>query len=154
VLRFLLPLALLGSGVGSGVMLSTVMGTVPLTLTLPYEQYVRFIKFMWPRYDPFMPAVNALTFALDIALLITTHPAAARAWFAVAVALLATVMAISVIKNVPINRYVTSLDPGQPPQDWTQRDPRVRWRDWNLTRTLLALLALLANLAAAAALLT
>ncbi|WP_083734002.1 DUF1772 domain-containing protein [Actinomadura sp. CNU-125] len=56
--------------------------------------------------------------------------------------LLVTVMAISVIKNVPINRFVMSLDPAVRPDDWSRTDPRRRWRNWNLLRTGLAAAAL------------
>jgi uncharacterized membrane protein len=148
--RYLVPLVLFGNGIVAGVMLSTAVGVVPMTLVLPYPQYVQTIRFLWPRYDPFMPIANTVTFVLDIVLVLVTP---ARALFAAAAVLLAAVMIISVTKNVPINRYVTSLDPDSCPADWDQQDPRVRWRNWNLLRTLLALLALTTNLAAAATLL-
>ncbi|GLY75515.1 DUF1772 domain-containing protein [Actinoallomurus iriomotensis] len=153
MIRVLVPLTLLGNGIGAGVMLSTVLGVVPLTLVLPYERYIRTIQFLWPRYDPFMPAVNALTFVLDIVVAVLAPDATGRILFTSAAVLLAAVMFISVIKNVPINKYVTSLDPDRPPDDWTARDPRVRWRNWNLARTSLALLALAMNVAGTGALL-
>ncbi len=148
--RVLVLLALLGSGIGSGVMFSTVIGVAPMTLVLSYERYVETIRFLWPRYDPFMPITHVVTFACDVALLFLVPDG--RAFFGVAAGLLATVMIISVVKNVPINRYVTSLDPLNPPPDWADRDPRVRWRNWNRIRTGLALLALGANLCAVAVL--
>lgn len=153
MIRLLVPLALLGNGVGAGVMLSTVMGVVPMFLALPYERYVWSVQFLWPRYDPFMPAVNGATFVLDVALVGMAPDPAGRVLFGVAAALLVAVMVISVAKNVPINKYVKSLDPDTPPADWQRRDPRVRWRNWNLARTLLAVAALFANVAAASALL-
>ncbi|MGJ6967146.1 anthrone oxygenase family protein [Streptosporangium sp. G11] len=141
VVQILLPLVLLGNGLAAGIMLSTVIGVVPWMLAQPYDRYVGAIRFMWPRYDPFMPIVNALTCVLDIVLIFVAPTAASRALFGTAAGLLLVVMAISVVKNVPINRYVTSLDPEDRPADWEERDPRVRWRNWNLIRTVLALVA-------------
>jgi hypothetical protein len=151
VTRLLLSVILLANGLGAGVMLSTVIGTVPLTLALPYDRYVEMIQFMWPRYDPLMPAMNALAFVLDVALGITTGDSAARPFLIVGGVLLAAVMAISVTKNVPINKYVTGLDPAAQPADWASADPRRRWRNWNTLRTSLALVALVANVIAAVA---
>lgn len=134
-------------------MVSTVIGLAPMQLAVPYETYVGTIQFLWKRYDPFMPVLNALAFVLDLVLALTVAQPPARILFVAAAVLLVMVMAISVVKNVPINRYVMSLDPLHQPPDWAQTDPRVRWRNWNLIRTALAMLALLANLSAVAVLL-
>ena len=53
--RVMLALVLLGNGVAAGVMVSTVIGIVPMTLIMPYDRYIDTIRFLWPRYDPFMP---------------------------------------------------------------------------------------------------
>jgi hypothetical protein len=148
--RVLVPLVLFSNGIAAGVMLSTVIGIAPMTLALPYARYVQTIRFLWPRYDRLMPALNAATFVADVVLAVVSP---ARPLFGVAAVLLAAVMVISVTKNVPINKYVTSLDPDACPEDWVQRDPRARWRNWNLVRTVLVLLALAANVGAAATLL-
>ncbi|MFE0155617.1 anthrone oxygenase family protein [Nonomuraea sp. NPDC059007] len=148
----LAPLVLLANGLTAGVMFSTVIGLVPWTMTLPYERYVQAIQFLWPRYDPFMPIVNVLTVIADILLAVTAPEAASRFLYGTAATLLTVVMAISVIKNVPINKYVISLDPAARPDDWGERDPRRSWRAWNLARTLIALLALGTNAVATATL--
>lgn len=145
----LLATVLLCQGLAAGVMLSTVIGLVPLTLALPYGRYVEMIQFMWPRYDPFMPIVNGLAFLGSVALAIVVSGSLARVSFGLAALLLAVVMAISVVKNVPVNRYVMSLDPDQCPADWHERDPRAYWRKWNTIRTSLVLASFAANLAAA-----
>lgn len=150
MLRILLPLVLLSNGVAAGVMVSTVIGIVPMTLVLPYEQYVDFIRFLWPRYDPVMPIMHVLTLVCDVILAILSPGKPARFLFVVAALLLATVMIVSISKNVPINRYVTSLNAAECPPNWADRDPRLRWRKWNLLRTILAMLALVANVIAAA----
>ena len=147
----LLAVAVLASGLGTGVMLSTVIGMVPMTLALPYDRYVEMIQFMWPRYDPFMPLMNGLAFVLDVVLAIVLGDDPARPFLVAGAVLLAAVMVISVVKNVPINKYVTGLDPRNQPDDWDRADPRQRWRQWNTIRTSLAVLALLANVLAAVA---
>lgn len=143
---------LIGNGVTAGVMLGTVIGVVPLTLVLPYRQYVQTIQFLWPRYDPFMPIVHAATTVLGVLLAVVVPAAQARALFGAAALTLVVVMVISVRKNVPMNRYVMSLNPDHQPDDWAERDPRQRWQRWNLLRTSLAVLALLLNAAATASL--
>jgi uncharacterized membrane protein len=143
--------ALMGNAVAGGIMLSTVLGIVPLMLTLPYERYVELVQFMWPRYDPFMPIANLATLLADAALAVTVRHSPARGLFGLAAVLIVSVITISVTRNVPINRYVGSLDPGQRPADWRQADPRARWRHWNLIRTGLMLCALVANVAGAVA---
>ncbi|MGW0520100.1 anthrone oxygenase family protein [Crossiella sp. NPDC003009] len=144
-------LALLGNGVAFGVMVATVVGFVPLFRASPYERYVRLVRFLWPRFDPMMPILHMTTVLLDLALVALTRGAAR--WCASAGALLLlAVLAISVAKNVPINRYVLALDPAAAPRDWARLDPRNRWRAWNNVRTVLAAFALVANAAAVAVL--
>ena len=143
--------ALLGSAVAGGIMLSTVLGIVPLMLALPYERYVELVQFLWPRYDPFMPIANLAALLADIALAVAVRHSPARGAFGLAAVLIGTVITISIARNVPINRYVSSLDPRQRPADWTEADPRARWRHWNLIRTGLMLCALVANIAGAVA---
>lgn len=139
--------ALLANGIAAGIMVSTVIGIVPMMLTLPYERYVRTVQFLWPRYDPVMPMMNGLTVLLDAVLVIVTD-GPARAAFGCSFLLLVTVMAISITKNVPINRYVKALDPDRRPGGWERDDPRRRWRNWNTTRTCLAVAAFAVNVTA------
>jgi uncharacterized membrane protein len=148
VTAVLLTAAVLLNGIGAGIMLATVVGIVPFLLTMPYQRYVETVKFLWPRYDPMMPILNVATVVLDVALTFTAT-GRTRTLVPVAGALLLSVIVISVTRNVPINRYVTALDPARSPADWPTRDPRVRWRNWNLLRTLLATAALTVNAAAA-----
>jgi uncharacterized membrane protein len=136
------------NGVGAGIMLSTVLGIAPMFLALPYPRYVQTVQFLWPRYDPLMPVLNGATLVLDIVLCLTA-PATARPAYVVAAALLATVMAISITRNVPVNKYVFRLDPDRQPTNWPAADPRRRWRNWNFIRTMLALAAFATNVVAA-----
>jgi hypothetical protein len=157
MISLLVPLALLANGVAAGVMLGNAIGLGAFAIELPYARYVDLIKFMWPRYDPLLPILNVLAFGLDIAIAVAVRgqqaTTGAPGLFGTSAALLAVLMAISVTKNVPINKYVTALDPASEPADWPQRDPRASWKKWNQVRVVLALAALLAGLAGAAVLL-
>jgi Anthrone oxygenase len=157
MIQALVPLALFANGIAAGVMLGNAIGLASLALTLPYSRYVDLIKFMWPRYDPFLPILNVLAFGLDIAITVAVHGGrggtGARGLFGLSAALLAVLMVISVTKNVPINKYVTALDPASQPDDWPARDPRVSWKRWNQVRVVLSMAALMSCLAGAAVLL-
>jgi len=158
MIAVLVPLALFANGIAAGVMLGNAMGPAALALELPYARYVDLIKFMWHRYDPFVPIMNLLAFTLDIVIAVVASQqarggAGAPVLFGLSAGLLAVLMAISVTKNVPINKFVTGLDPDSPPDNWTALDPRASWKKWNDIRVTLALTSLIAGLAGAAALL-
>lgn len=151
------PLLLFANGIAGGVMLGNAIGPAALALRLPYASYVDLIKFMWHRYDPFVPLLNIATLALDVAIAIavgdgTAHRGAAGL-FAGAAALVAVLMIISLAKNVPINKLVTALDAGRQPEDWARLDPRAQWKKWNDVRVALVLAAMAVNVAGAALLL-
>jgi uncharacterized membrane protein len=139
-------LATVVNGVAAGIMLSTVIGIVPMMRALPYAGYVQMVQFMRPRYDPIMPISNGSALLIDVVLLASgqrgtgLHVAAAL--------LLASVITISVSKNVPVNKYLMSLNPQDQPGNWADIDPRERWQRWNSIRTSLAVLAFLCNAAA------
>jgi uncharacterized membrane protein len=139
------PVALVGNGLIAGDMFCTAVGLVPLMLSLPYGGYVRMVQFLWPRYDPTMPALNVTTCLLGACLAVLVGPAPARLLFGAAAVLIGSVIALSVRKAVPLNRYVAGLDPEAQPGDWAARDPRKRWHDVHLVRTALAVTALAAN---------
>jgi uncharacterized membrane protein len=142
------PLAAVLNGVAAGIMLSTVVGIVPMMLALPYDRYVRTVQFLWPRYDPLMPILNGGALLLAGFSAVVAGGGPARPALVVAAALLAAVMAVSVTKNVPVNRLVSTLDADRQPADWARLDPRRRWRTWNLVRTALALAAFATNVTA------
>jgi uncharacterized membrane protein len=139
-------LACVVNGVAAGIMLSTVIGIVPMMRALPYTGYVRMVQFMRPRFDPIMPISNGSALVVD-AVLVATAQRGSELRICAAV-LLAAVIAISVSKNVPVNRYVMSLNADEPPENWAEVDPRTRWKTWNDIRTSCAVLAFLCNVAA------
>jgi uncharacterized membrane protein len=153
VIRLLLPLAVLGTGLAAGGLMISALGGAPLLLTLSTEQYIPIHQFLVTRFDPFMPIALMTGLGADVALTATAPNAAARALAGTAAVLLLAAVAVSVTKNVPINRWVSRLDPQSPPANWATVDPRLRWRNWNLVRTALAVLALVCNAAVVAAVL-
>jgi uncharacterized membrane protein len=142
-------LASTANGITAGIMLSTVIGIVPMFLSLPYDRYVQSVQFLWRRYDPIMPITNSTALVLDLVLAVFLAPTAgARAGWIISAGLLATVIVISVTRNVPVNKYVFGLDAAAEPDDWAQRDPRSRWSTWNRVRTALAVAAFVSNVVA------
>jgi uncharacterized membrane protein len=148
VVRVLLPFALLFSGLAAGGLMISALGGAPLLLSLPTDRYIPVHQFLVTRFDPFMPISLCGALVFDVALVFTAPSAASRALHGVAAALLAAAMTVSLTRNVPINRWISTLDPDRPPEDWARVDPRVRWRNWNLVRTIFAVAALAVNVAA------
>nr|BAJ52685.1 hypothetical protein [Streptomyces sp. TA-0256] len=147
--QILLPLALIGSGMAAGGLMIASLGGAPLLLSLPADRYVPVHQFLVTRFDPFMPICMVTAMLTDTAVAALAHDAT-RVPAGVAAVLLLGAIVVSLAKNVPINKWVGSLEPGVVPPDWERVDPRARWRNWNLVRTGLAVTALLANATAAA----
>lgn len=145
-IQVLLPVALLANGLAAGVLTGTVLGGVPLLEALPTERYVHAHAFFAGRYDPFMPACLLATAIADVVLTLVAPTAPSRVLLALAAVAALAVIAISLTRNVPINRWVKTLDPAALPADFD--DPRPRWARWNRIRTSLAVAALAANGAA------
>jgi uncharacterized membrane protein len=145
LVRVLLPLALLASGLAAGGLMISSLGGAPLLLALPTERYVPVHQFLVTRFDPFMPISMLAALVFDVALLVVGPAGVFRALAALAVLLLVSAMVVSLTKNVPINRWIATLDPQRLPDDWERLDPRVRWRNWNVVRTVFAVSALVVN---------
>ena len=151
--QVLVPLVLLLNGLAAGVLVGTQLGGFPLLESLPPERYVEAHAFFSTRYDPFMPACLIGTVLGSAALALTAPTAAGTTLFLVAAASAAGTVAISIAKNVPVNRWVRTLDPEALPDDFAQRDPRRHWGSWNRARTGLVVLAMVVNCVAAGLLL-
>ena len=142
VVRVLLPFALMGNGLAAGGLMIAVLGGAPLLLSLPTERYVPTHQFMVTRFDPFMPACMLTALLCDVVLAIVAPTARASALFTVSALLLVGAIVVSLTKNVPINRWIATVDPGSLPANWEQLDPRVRWSNWNRVRTALVVCSL------------
>lgn len=153
MVALLLPVAVLASGLAAGGLMISVLGGAPLLLALPTDRYIPVHQFLVQRFDPFMPISMGLALLCDVALIFLAPTSLSRSLAAVAAVLLLLAMAVSIFKNVPINKWVATLRPDAVPDDWERLDPRVRWRNWNATRTVFAVAALAVNVIAVGVLL-
>jgi hypothetical protein len=149
----LVAVVLVASGLVAGVLLWTAVCGVPLLVMMPPERYVKVHQFWGNRFEPFQPVCVAVTVLFDLILAVIVSTTAARTLFGVGSAAALSIIVISATRNVPIKRWVMSLQADALPEDWAQRDPRRHWQVWNLTRTVLAVLVLVCNAVAVAALL-
>jgi uncharacterized membrane protein len=145
VLSFLTPLLLLLNGLAAGVLFGTQLGGFPYLASLPADRYVHAHAFFGQRYDPAMPICLIGTVICDVVLALRAEETAARGLFAAAALLAAATAAISVTKNVPVNRWMRTLDPDRLPADFASRDPRHAWGAWNRRRSWLTVAALAVN---------
>lgn len=153
MLTVVVPLVLLANGLAAGVLLGTQLGGFPLLAALPADRYVQAHAFFSTRYDPVMPICFGVTIVgCLVGAVIAEHTGVRVLLAAAALAALATVT-ISFAKNVPVNKWVRTLDPDNLPADFARVDPRRHWGFWNSVRTALATLALVANCGALALLL-
>ncbi|ELP70418.1 anthrone oxygenase family protein [Streptomyces turgidiscabies] len=149
--QVLMPGALLAGGLAAGGLAISVLAA-PLFTTLPTGMYVPVHKGLVTRFDPFMPLTLLSCLLCDLALVATGPGTAVRLLAALGALLLVAAMTVSLTKNVPINRWLSTLDPARLPADFDRLDPRERWIRWNRVRGALAVAALLANVSAAAVL--
>ncbi|SCF79714.1 protein of unknown function [Streptomyces sp. Ncost-T10-10d] len=149
LVRILMPMALFAGGLAAGGLAISVLAA-PLFTTLPTGMYVPVHKGLVTRFDPFMPISLLSCLLCDLVLVIATEDTRVRLLSALAALLLACAITVSLTKNVPINRWLATLDPQQLPADFERLDPRERWIRWNRVRGALAVTALVANVSAAA----
>jgi hypothetical protein len=147
VTELLVPLAVLGNGLAAGGSTLSVLGGAPLMLSLPAERYVPVHQFLERRMHPFMPACLLVALGADVVCTVLTS-GMARLLFAVGAALLVASIAVALTKNVPINRWISTLDAAALPADWERVDPRRRWSRWNTIRAALIMAALLTEVTA------
>ncbi|HEX9334241.1 MAG TPA: DUF1772 domain-containing protein [Pseudonocardiaceae bacterium] len=148
MIHVLLPLLLLANGMAAGGLMIALLGGAPLQFVLPVDSYVVVQQFLTTRFDPFMPICLVITILMDGTLAATTATSPFRWLAAIAGVLTASAISVSLTKNFPINKFVRKLDPANLPANWSEVDPRVRWRNWNAVRTTLTVAALLLNVTA------
>ena len=134
LVQVLLPVALLCGGISVGGLTASVVAAVPLRMSLPPSQAVYAHQFMVSRLDKLMPACLVVTMlSVTVAGFAVPSPAA-RVLCLLAAALQLAALVLSVVKLVPINTWLAQLDPANLPVDYAERDPRDRWRAYNLIR--------------------
>ncbi|MFB9235124.1 anthrone oxygenase family protein [Plantactinospora siamensis] len=145
--RILALLALLGSGLVTGVFFAVAVSTVPALMAMPPGRYIYAHKLLGRNWDPAMPIiVLTATFAAAGWAIGAASPAV-RVSAAVVTVLMLGVSGVSHLCNVPINKRMRAVDPDAVPADWA--DPRPIWRRWHLLRTALAVGAFLLTSVAA-----
>jgi uncharacterized membrane protein len=148
VISFLIPLAIRAGGLSAGGLMISALGGAPALLALPVGRYISVHKVLIGRFDPFMPICLSIALLANVALAITGPTAGSHVLETAGALLYVSVLFVSITKNVPINHWIVTLDADRPPANWDEVDPRVRWRNWNLVRTTLAVSALLVNVVA------
>jgi hypothetical protein len=148
ITQLVVPALLVANGLAAGVLLWSAVAGVPFMLIMPAQRYVQAQQFWGKRSEPLQPTCMALTALADVTLALTVGNGPARWLFTLGAVVALSVITVSLTRNVPIKRWVMSLDARALPEDFEQRDPRRTWAAWNLTRTVLAVLALAANAAA------
>ncbi len=136
---------LLFNGLAAGVLLGSQIGPFPLMLRLPADRYVQTHAFFSTRYDPFMPLCLLLTSLGSLVLTASGTGLVDRCLHGVAAVCAGATIVIAITFNVPLNAWVRSVDPNNPPKDWMTR--RAAWGEWNRRRCVLVLTALVANCA-------
>ncbi|WP_267242499.1 DUF1772 domain-containing protein [Streptomyces sp. PR69] len=153
MIAYLVPAVVLLNGLAAGVLFGTQLGGWPLLAALPADRYVHAHAFFATRYDPAMPLCLLGTLVGDVVLAVIAPDNAVRTLFIVGAVLAAVTVTISLTKNVPVNKWVQTLDPDNLPDDFEANDPRWNWGAWNARRSWLTVLALLVNCTALALLL-
>lgn len=143
MIELFVPLAVLAGGLAAGGLMISALGGAPLLLSLPPDRYLPVHKFLVTRFDPFMPICLLTALVGDLLIVVFAPAATSRALAGAGAVIYAAVVYISLTKNVPINKWIGTLD--AIPEGWERIDPRERWKNWNLARTTLAVLALVCN---------
>ena len=151
--QILLPPVVLAGGMAAGVMMWTQLGGWPLLASLPPNQYVATHAFFTTRYDPFMPICMVVAALGDVVLAVVADQAVAQSLAGIAAVLSVCSVVISLSKNVPVNKWLRTLDADRLPADFDTVDPRKFWGRWNRVRAVLAVTAFAANCLALGALL-
>ncbi|MDG4820765.1 DUF1772 domain-containing protein [Asanoa sp. WMMD1127] len=145
--RVLAVVALLGSGVVTGVLFAVALSMVPALMAMTPDRYIHAHKLLGRNWDPTMPIIVIGATLADLAWAVSAGTAATRATALTAAVLLVGVSVVSHLANVPINKRMRAVDADAIPADWS--DPRPVWRSWHLLRTSLAAAAFAANCLAA-----
>jgi len=143
--------ALLGSGVTTGVFVAVAISIVPALRDMDGPRYIETNRLLGRNWDPTMPVVVLATVVCDAALAgLNDGSSRAAVLGPSAAALMLAVAGVSHLLNVPINKRVNGTSP-QAALEPHWNDPRPVWRRWHWLRTGLAGAAFVLNIAIAAA---
>lgn len=144
VVRLLMPLALLTTGLSAGGLLVAMVGSAPMRLALPFGQAVRVHNLLLSGLDRIMPAclITATVSTATVGFFMPTVHSEVLCIVASSFALKAVL--ISAVKLAPINRRLAALDETAL-RVGVADDPRERWRNWNTARAWSVIVALVLN---------
>jgi uncharacterized membrane protein len=147
VVEVLSVAAILLSGLIAGVFFDVAIALVPAFFRMPRGRFVYVNNLLVKGYHPTMPILCSSAVLVNLSLVLLA-PAPYRYLFLGATLLIVGTMFVSEFGNMRINRRLLTTDPDRIPVGWP--DPRRRWRDFHLVRTLLAVVAVGLNGAAVA----
>ena len=143
IAKLLIPLALVASGVSTGILAWSLLAGIPLIATVPTDEYHRSdLRFLNTRFDKVQPACIVLTVVIDAVLAAGAAGGVARIVFAAAGLCALGVLVVSLTRSVPIKKQMAAFNPATRAPG---TDLRLTWNYWNNYRAAFAVLALTAN---------
>lgn len=107
--------------------------------------YTEFHQATNRTFEPYMPSIGFGAIVGGALAAVASGGHSASGWLAIAGTICyATVIAISLSTNVPINRAIAGWSLQSPPDNW--KDIRAKWIRWHILRTLVSVPALLCYL--------
>lgn len=148
MVELLTVVGLIGAGIFSGVLVGVQLSIVPLFKPVRADDRARLHQRLNDRFDPFMPALNAVTTLVVAGWAIAEDQGRARALVAFGITMAVAVALISVIGNGPINRLARTWEEDEPVPPAGAVALR-RWSTFHLVRTLASVAGLVAYVVAA-----
>lgn len=132
-------------GIIAGIYVREVL-TYPGVQRLPAREYVRYHQELDKEMARKMPIVGNATLVAGIAAVVLSQSTRERLLSGAALLCGVTEVAMTITRNVPLNREVQSWDANEPPHHWAE--VRDRWMAGHRARTALSLIGLGCSIAA------
>ena len=131
--------SILITGVNAGVFVAVQIAQVPVQRTLGARDFVLVKRSFELRYGPRMRLLVLASLLAPIPIYVTGGSTTALVLVAIGHAGAASVLAVTAVFNLPVNREAVTWDPEHPPADWEAK--RDRWHLGNAIRTPLGIVA-------------
>lgn len=136
------------AGIGCGLIVGQMLAIAiakRAAQVLPEENWTRTFQLENIIFTKTMPFALMIPF-LTLLTICIFLPGSGRVWYVAATVMLAMVLAITMIFNVPINNQVASWQPGSAPVLWTK--VRDRWLHYHDLRTGIGVLSFICTVIA------